>query len=187
MQVQALLPAPRQNNTIRSSAAASGVRSTDGVVFPFQIEPATLGFDLVLGASFMCWHLYCYAITRWSKLFIACSDFLKNPSALTMPSRRYQLFAGSSPYQIIQMASFSLPLDTSLRTICRSQQLFSSPFIMVVTEIHSRFNFSGWSGIPRLTSCDMLVTLTLARNFPRRWTKENERMSFFEKNRQSIQ
>ncbi|MDY5595693.1 MAG: hypothetical protein SPF59_08605, partial [Oscillospiraceae bacterium] len=67
--------APRQNNTIRSLAAASGVRSTDGVVFPFQIEPAALGFDLVLGASFMCWHLYCYAITRRSKLCIACSDF----------------------------------------------------------------------------------------------------------------
>ena len=106
VQVQALLPAPRQNNTIRSSAAASGVRSTDGVVFPFQTEPAALGFDLVLGASFMCWHLYCYAITRRSKLCIACSDFLKNPSALTMPSRRYQLFAGSSPYQIIQMHLF---------------------------------------------------------------------------------
>ena len=75
VQVQALLPAPRQNNTIRSLAAASGVRSTDGVVFPFQIEPAALGFDLVLGASFMCWHLYCYAITRRSKLCIACSDF----------------------------------------------------------------------------------------------------------------
>ena len=27
---------PRQNNTIRSPAAASGVRSADGVVFPFQ-------------------------------------------------------------------------------------------------------------------------------------------------------
>jgi len=40
------MPAPRQNNTIRSSAAAGGVRSTDGVVFPFQIEPAALGFDL---------------------------------------------------------------------------------------------------------------------------------------------
>ena len=37
----------RQNNTIRSSAAAHGVRSTDGVVFTFQIEPASLGFDLV--------------------------------------------------------------------------------------------------------------------------------------------
>ena len=32
---------------MRSSAVASGVRSTDGVVFPFQIEPAALGFDLV--------------------------------------------------------------------------------------------------------------------------------------------
>ena len=29
-------PVPRQNNTIRSPAAAGGVRSTDGVVFPFQ-------------------------------------------------------------------------------------------------------------------------------------------------------
>ncbi len=36
----------RQNNTIRSSAAASGVRSTDDIVFPFQIEPTMLGFDL---------------------------------------------------------------------------------------------------------------------------------------------
>ena len=32
---------------LRSSAAAGGVRSTDGVVFPFQIEPISLGFDLV--------------------------------------------------------------------------------------------------------------------------------------------
>jgi hypothetical protein len=39
--------APRLNNTIRSPAAASGVKSTDGVVFPFQIKPAALGFDLV--------------------------------------------------------------------------------------------------------------------------------------------
>ena len=31
----------------RSSAAATGVRSTDGVVFSFQIEPISLGFDLV--------------------------------------------------------------------------------------------------------------------------------------------
>ena len=38
---------PRQSNTMRSSAVASGVRSTDGVVFPFQIEPTALGFDLV--------------------------------------------------------------------------------------------------------------------------------------------
>ena len=39
---------PRQNNTKRSSAAAGGVRLTDGVVFPFQIGPAALGSDLVL-------------------------------------------------------------------------------------------------------------------------------------------
>ena len=37
-------PAPRQNNTIRSPAAASGVRSTDGVVFPCRRETALLGF-----------------------------------------------------------------------------------------------------------------------------------------------
>jgi len=41
---------PRQNNTMRSSAAASGVRSTDGVVFPFQIEPAAPG--LISGIFF---------------------------------------------------------------------------------------------------------------------------------------
>ena len=33
---------PRQNNTIRSSAAAGGVRLTDGVVFPFQTGAAML-------------------------------------------------------------------------------------------------------------------------------------------------
>ena len=41
---------PRQNNTMRSSAAATGVRSTDGVVFPFQIEPAAPG--LISGIFF---------------------------------------------------------------------------------------------------------------------------------------
>lgn len=41
---------PRQNNTMRSSAAASGVRSTDGVVFPFQTEPAAPG--LISGIFF---------------------------------------------------------------------------------------------------------------------------------------
>ena len=35
-------PPPRQNNTIRSSAAAGGVRLTDGVVFPFQTGAAML-------------------------------------------------------------------------------------------------------------------------------------------------
>lgn len=52
---------------------------------------------------------------------------------------------------------------------------------MIVTEIHLRFDFSGCSGIPRLTSCEMLVTLTITRNFLRRWMKENERMSFLKK------
>ena len=49
-----LLPFPNRTHSVglrfgclRSSAAASGVRSTDGVVFPFQIEPISLGFDLV--------------------------------------------------------------------------------------------------------------------------------------------
>ena len=37
------LVAPRQNSTIRSSAAAGGVRSTDGAVFPFPARPAALG------------------------------------------------------------------------------------------------------------------------------------------------
>ena len=40
----------RQNNTMRSSAAASGVRSTDGVVFPFHTEPAAPG--LISGIFF---------------------------------------------------------------------------------------------------------------------------------------
>ena len=43
------LGAPRQNNTMRSSAAASGVRSTDGIVFPFRLKPTSLGFEPVLG------------------------------------------------------------------------------------------------------------------------------------------
>ncbi len=42
----------RQNNTIRSSAAANGVRSTDDIAFPFQIEPTMLGFDL----DFLCFY-----------------------------------------------------------------------------------------------------------------------------------
>ena len=49
-----LLPFPNRTHSVglrfgclRSSAAASGVRLTDGVVFPFQIEPISLGFDLV--------------------------------------------------------------------------------------------------------------------------------------------
>ena len=49
-----LLPFPNRTRSVglrfgclRSSAAASGVRSTDGAVFPFQIEPISLGFDLV--------------------------------------------------------------------------------------------------------------------------------------------
>ena len=49
-----LLPFPNRTRSaglrfgcLRSSAAAGGVRSTDGVVFPFQIEPISLGFDLV--------------------------------------------------------------------------------------------------------------------------------------------
>jgi len=37
----------RQNNTIRSSAAAGGVGSTDGVVFPFRLKPTSLGFESV--------------------------------------------------------------------------------------------------------------------------------------------
>ena len=40
-------PAPRQNNTMRSLVAAGGVGLTDGVVFPFRIEPTVLGFDSV--------------------------------------------------------------------------------------------------------------------------------------------
>ena len=49
-----LLPFPNRTRSaglrfgcLRSSAAAGGVRLTDGVVFPFQIEPISLGFDLV--------------------------------------------------------------------------------------------------------------------------------------------
>ena len=41
-------PSPRQNNTIRSAAAAGGVRSTDGVVLPLQTETASLGFGLAI-------------------------------------------------------------------------------------------------------------------------------------------
>ena len=35
--------APRQNNTMRSSAAMDGVRLTDGVILPFQTRPANAG------------------------------------------------------------------------------------------------------------------------------------------------
>ena len=41
--------APRQNNTVRSPAAAGGVRSTDGVVFPFQL--GGLAGDLRVGLT----------------------------------------------------------------------------------------------------------------------------------------
>ena len=41
----------RQNNTMRSSAAAGGVRSTDGVVFPFRLKPTSLGFESVFVMS----------------------------------------------------------------------------------------------------------------------------------------
>ena len=41
----------RQNNTMRSSAAAGGVRSTDSVVFPFRLKPTSLGFESVFVMS----------------------------------------------------------------------------------------------------------------------------------------
>ena len=53
-----LLPFPNRTRSaglrfgcLRSSAAAGGVRLTDGVVFPFQIEPISLGFDLAPSRS----------------------------------------------------------------------------------------------------------------------------------------
>ena len=41
----------RQKNAIRSSAAAGGSRSTDGILLPFRSEPAALGFG---AASMAC-------------------------------------------------------------------------------------------------------------------------------------
>ena len=53
-----LLPFPNRTRSaglrfgcLRSSAAAGGARLTDGVVFPFQIEPISLGFDLAPSRS----------------------------------------------------------------------------------------------------------------------------------------
>ncbi len=45
-------PAPRQNNTIWSPAAAGGVRSTVGVVFPFQLGGLTGDLRVGLSGSF---------------------------------------------------------------------------------------------------------------------------------------
>ena len=92
-----------------------------------------------------CAGIYTVTLLHVGASFVSLAPiFHKNQSALTMPLRRYQLFAGSSPYQTFETASFSQALFMPeqalyrlLRLFCKSQSALM-PLLLLSAKSHAR-------------------------------------------------